>query len=118
MIEVWIARTFVIIMAGLMLFIAGAGAAVFMQYFRRFKDGRDPSLNTQGWTAVIVTVALELLLAAAMDIAQALVFVTEGWGAIVGVIGTLLLPILGYKSIQAVQATKGGPTNINGGGSQ
>lgn len=121
MIELWLARTFIVIIAALMLFILGAGMAVFAVYYRKFKQGipdGDASFNTQGWTAVIVVGVMEVLLAAVMDVGQALVLVTEGWGAIVGIAGTLLLPILGYKSVQAVQATKGGPTNVNGGGSQ
>lgn len=118
MIELWFARSFIVIIAGLMLFILGAGTAVFWQYFKRFKSGLDSSFNTQGWTAVIVMAAIEIVLAAVVDVGQALVLVTEGWGAIVGIFGTLLLPILGYKSVQAVTAAKGGPTNVSGGGSQ
>lgn len=116
--ELWFARTFIVIIAGLMLFILGAGVFVFMEYFKRFKSGRDASFNTQGWTAIIVTAAIEIVLAAVVDIGQALVLVTEGWGAIVGIFGTLLLPILGYKSVQTITAAKGGPTNVAGGGSQ
>lgn len=116
--ELWFARTFILIIAGLMLFVLGAGVGVFAEYFKRFKSGLDASFNTQGWTAIIVTAAIEIVLAAVADVGQALVLVTEGWGAIVGIFGTLLLPILGYKSVQAVTAAKGGPTNVSGGGSQ
>lgn len=117
LIETWLARTFIVIIAALMLFIGGAGAAVWMEYYRRFKDARDPAFNTNGWTAIIVTVALEVILAAVTNVGQAFELVTEGWGAIVGIIGTLLLPILGYKSVQAISsAPKGGATNVTGGG--
>lgn len=117
MIETWLARSFIIIIAGLMLFIAGAGVGVFLEYYRRFKkvDGGDESFNTQGWTAVVVCVVLEVLLAAVMDVGQAFMLVSEGWGAIVGISSTLLLPILGYKSVQSIAASKGGPTNVTGG---
>lgn len=117
MIETWLARTFIVIIAGLMLFIAGAGIGVWKEYYRRFKkiDGGDESFNTQGWTAIVVCVVLEVLLAAVMDVGQAFLLVSEGWGAIVGICATLLLPILGYKSIQSISAAKGGPTNVAGG---
>lgn len=115
MIDVWIARTFSVIGALLILFLAGAGAAVFREYYRRWRAGVDAKFDTQAWTAQIVMIALCVILFAVLDIGQALVLVTEGWGAIVGIIGTLLLPILGYKSVQAVQATKGGPSNVTGG---
>jgi hypothetical protein len=113
-IETWLARSFIVIIAGLMLFIGGAGASVWMEYYRRFKDTRDPAFNTNGWTAMIVTVALECILAAVTNVGQAFELVTEGWGAIVGIIGTLLLPILGYKSVQTISA-KGSTTNTTGG---
>jgi hypothetical protein len=117
-IETWLARSFIVIIAALMLFIAGAGISVFSEYYRRFKHpaGLDDSFNSQGWTALVVCAVLEVLLAAVMDVGQAFALVSEGWGAIVGITGTLLLPILGYKSVQAIQATKGGPTNVTGGG--
>lgn len=118
MIESVLARTFIVIIATLMLFVLGAGFGVFAIYYRKFKAGLDASFNTQGWTAVIVVAIIEILLAAVMDVGQALVLVTDGWGAIVGITGTLLLPILGYKAVQAVQAGKGVPTNVTGGGSE
>ena len=115
MIETWLARTFVIIGALLILFLTGAAVAIFREYLKRWKDGREATFNTHAWTACIIAVALNVILFAVLDVGQALVLVTEGWGAIVGIIGTLLLPLLGYKSVQAVQATKGGPTTITGG---
>ncbi len=47
---------------------------------------------------------------------RAFTLVTEGWGAIVGIIGTLILPLLGYKSVQIITAGKNQPTTISGGG--
>ena len=118
MIETWLARTFIVIIAALMLFIAGAGIGVWLVYYRRFRhpSGGDDSFNSQGWTALVVCAVLEVLLAAVMDVGQAFALVSEGWGAIVGITGTLLLPILGYKSVQTITAAKGGPTNVTGGG--
>lgn len=116
MIETWLARTFIVILAFLMLFIAGAGVGVWLVYYRRFKRpaGGDESFNSQGWTALVVCAVLEVLLAAVMDVGQAFLLVSEGWGAIVGITGTLLLPILGYKSVQAISAGKNAPTTITG----
>ncbi len=56
------------------------------------------------------------LVFAILDVGQAFALVSEAWGAMyVGIIGTVLLPILGYKSVQAVQASKG-VNNVTGGG--
>ena len=116
MIETWLARTFIVIIASLMLFIAGAGCSIFLEYRKRFRAGKDESFNSHGWTALIVTATLELMLGAAVDIGQAFLLVTEGWGGLVALAGTLLLPIMGYKSVQTITAGKNQPTTINGGG--
>lgn len=115
--ELFFARTWVVLAAGLALFIAGAGAAVFRIYFRRWRDGKDATFDTHAWTALTVATILEMLLFAVLDVGQAFALVTDGWGAIVGICGTLLMPILGYKAIAKVTSTKGGPTDVTGGNS-
>ena len=108
MISVWLSNAFIVIIAFLMLFITGAGCSVFVEYRRRFIDpaGKDESFNTQGWTAITITVILDVLLAAVLDVGKAYLLVSQFWGAIVGITGAVLLPILGYKSVQAVTSAK------------
>ena len=115
MIEVWLARSFIVLAALVSLFVTGGSFFVFHNYYRRWRYGQDENFNTQAWTALIVAVALDAICFAILDVGQAFALVSEAWGAIVGIIGTVLLPILGYKSVQAVQASKGGPTNVTGG---
>ncbi len=114
-IDLWLARTFSVIAALLSLGIAYGAGVVFRIYYQRFRDKVDPSFNTQALVVLTVAVGLEAILFAVLDVGQAFALVSEGWGAIVGIIGTLVMPILGYKSVQAVQASKGGPTNVTGG---
>ena len=113
MIEVWLARSFSILAALVALFVTGGGFAVFQNYYKRWRDKVDESFNSQAWVALIVTVALDSICFAILDVGQAFMLVSEAWGAIVGVIGTVLLPIIGYKSVQNITAAKGGPTTIN-----
>lgn len=115
MVEVWLARTFIILAALVALFVTGGSFFVFHNYYRRWRYGQDEKFDTQAWTSLIVAVALDAICFAILDVGQAFALVSEAWAAIVGIIGTVLLPILGYKSVQAIQATKGGPTNITGG---
>lgn len=115
MVEAWLARSFAIIAATVILFATGGAFYVFREYYRRWKVGKDDTFNTQAWTALILAVALDVIMFAVLDVGQAFLLVSEAWAAIVGIIGTLLLPILGYKSVQAVQASKG-VNNVNNGG--
>lgn len=115
MVETWLARSFVVIAAAVILFATGGAFYVFREYYRRWKTGKDDAFNTQAWTALILAVALDVIMFAVLDVGQAFLLVSEAWAAIVGIIGTLLLPILGYKSVQAVQASKGVNNVTNGG---
>lgn len=115
--ETFIARTWVVSAAFLVLFIIGGGIAVFIGFYKRWRaQPNGASLDTHAWTAMVVTVVLSLLLFAMLDVGQALILVTEAWGALVGICSTLLMPILGYKAVQKVTTTKGGPTDITTGG--
>lgn len=113
MVETWLARSFVIIAAAVILFVTGGSFFVFANYYRRWRSGQDPKFDTQAWTSLIVAVALDSICFAILDVGQAFALVSEAWAAIVGIIGTVLLPILGYKSVQAVQASKG-VNNVTG----
>jgi len=115
MVEVWLARSLIVIAALVLLFVTGGSFFVFHNYYRRWRYGQDEQFNTQAWTALIVAVALDAICLAILDVGQAFALVSDAWGAIVGIIGTVLLPILGYKSVQAVQASKG-VNNVTGGG--
>ncbi len=115
MVETWLARSFIVIAALLSLFVTGGSFFVFHNYYRRWRYGQDDQFNTQAWTALIVAVALDAICFAILDVGQAFALVSEAWAALVGIIGTVILPILGYKSVQAVQASKG-VNNVTGGG--
>ena len=106
MIEAWFARTWSAIAALLVLFITGGGFAVFRMYYTRWKDGRDEAFNSQAWTGLVVVVMLDAVLFAILDVGQAFPLVSEGWGAIVGISTSIILPILGYKSVQNITASK------------
>lgn len=123
-VDLWLARTFSVLAATMALGIAYGSGVVFRVYFTQFraaiasydpKSGlQAPAFNTHAVVIVTVAVALEAILFAILDVGQAFALVSEGWGAIVGIIGTLILPLLGYKSVQAVQASKG-VNNVTGG---
>ena len=124
-VDLWLARTFSILAATMALGIAYGSGVVFRAYFVQFRSAvasydpkcgqPAPAFNTHAVVIVTVAVALEAILFAILDVGQAFALVSEGWGAIVGIIGTLILPLLGYKSVQAVQASKG-VNNVTGGG--
>lgn len=115
--EVLIARTWIVFAALLVLFITGGGISVFVAFFKRWqRQPNGASFDTHAWTAMVVTVVLDILLFAMLDVGQAFMLLSESWGALVGVCSTLLMPILGYKAVQKVTTSKGGPTDISTGG--
>lgn len=111
--EAFFARSWSVIAALLVLFITGGGFAVFNLYYKRWKDGRDESFNSQAWTGLVVVTMLDTLLFAVLDVGQAFPLVSEGWGAIVGISTSIILPILGYKSVQNITASKKDSTTTN-----
>ena len=108
MFELWIARTFIFLPALLVLLITGAAASISHQYIKVWKRDGFNDVSSNLWVAWIVATILDLLLLAAMNVGQALELLTEGWGAIVGVCSTLLLPLLGYKAVTKITTPKGG----------
>lgn len=104
--DAFFSRSWSVIAALLVLFITGGGFAVFNLYYKRWKDGRDDAFNSQAWTGLVVVVMLDTLLFAVLDVGQAFPLVSEGWGAIVGISTSIILPILGYKSVQNITASK------------
>ncbi len=135
-IDLWLARTFSVLVAFIALGVAYGAGVVFKVYYLLFKEevatwrlltpqermctaGVKPTFNTHGVVIVTVAVALECILWAILNVGEAFSLVVDGWGAIVGIIGTLILPLLGYKSIQSLSTTSkngGGPTNVSSGG--
>jgi hypothetical protein len=132
-IETWLARTFSILVAVIALGLAYGLGVVFRIYLNVFREevtlwksltlveraaspAARPAFNSHGVVILTVMVGLEAILFAILDAGQAFTLVTEGWGAIVGIIGTLILPLLGYKSVQNITAGKNQPTTISGGG--
>lgn len=114
-VELALARTWIVVAAMLVLFITGGGAAAFREYYRRWKAKEDDTLNSQAWTALVITVMLDVLLFAVLNVGQAFELVSEGWGAIVGISTSILLPILGYKSVQNITAGKTQVSVVNQG---
>lgn len=106
--ELWIARTFIFLPAMLVLFITGAAAAISWHYIGTWKRKEFNDVSSNVWVALVVATILDVILFAVMDVGQALVLLTEGWGAIVGICSTVLLPLLGYKALTKVSTPKGG----------
>lgn len=106
--ELWISRTFIFLPALMVLFISGAAAAIIWNYVKVWKRGGFNDVSSNVWVAATVAVVLNMMLFAVMDVGQALVFLTEGWGAIVGICSTILMPLLGYKAISKITTPKGG----------
>lgn len=132
-VDLWLARTFSILVAFTSLGVAYGAGVVFKSYYMAFKDdiaawklltveqhrsmeSSKPAFNTHAIVIITVAVALECILWAVLNVGQAFELVVDGWGAIVGIIGTLILPLVGYKSIQNITASKGNAT-VQGGGS-
>lgn len=131
MIETILARTFAVLVALIAVGVAYGAGVVFKTYLLLFREeiatwrlltpqermctnGTKPTFNTHGVVIITVAVALECILWAILDVGQAFALVVDGWGAIVGIIGTLILPLLGFKSVQNITASKGAPTNVTG----
>lgn len=106
--ELWVARTWIFLPAMLSLFIMGCAFAVASNYIKVWKRDGFNDVSSNLWVALTVAMILELPLFAVMDVGQALVLLTEGWGAIVGICSTVLLPLLGYKAVTKITTPKGG----------
>lgn len=106
--ELWIARTWIFLPAILVLFITGAAASIASHYIKTWKAKGFPDVSSNVWVALVVATVLDLILFAVMDVGQALAILTDGWGAIVGICSTVLLPLLGYKAVTKVATPKGG----------
>jgi len=130
--DIWLARTFSILVAFTSLGIAYGAGVVFKWYLILFREelatwrlltpeqrmctaGAKPTFNTHAIVIVTVAVALECVPWAILDVGQAFNLVVDGWGAIVGIIGTLILPLLGYKSVQTITSGKASVATIQGG---
>ncbi len=131
-IDLLLARTFSLLVAVIALGLAYGFGVVFKIYLNIFREetalwrlmtlaerglnpGLRPAFNTHGIVILTVMVGLESILLAILNAGQAFELVTEGWGAIVGIIGTLILPMLGYKSVQNITAGKNQVATIQGG---
>lgn len=129
--DVWLARTFSILVAFTSLGIAYGAGVVFKWYLLLFREeiatwrlltpeqrmcttGVKPTFNTHAIVIVTVAVALECIPWAILDVGQAFNLIVDGWGAIVGIIGTLILPLLGFKSVQTITAGKTSVATVNG----
>ena len=117
MIETWFARTWIVLAAGIVLGISILGFMVAVHYYRDWRagvaSGKFNDLSTNFWVALIVGTLLDVVLFAVLDVGQALVLVTEGWGGIVGICATVLLPMLGYKAMTKVVTPKGGQVDTS-----
>lgn len=120
-IEVWIARTGVVLVLFLSLVITGILTRVALNYVKVWeREGfRDVSSNL--FITVTFMVVLNIFLFGVMDIGQAAMLVIDGWGGIVGISAALLGFPYGYKATTKIGGTKGGtvdmtPTNIKEGG--
>lgn len=130
--DLWLARTFSILVAVTSLGLAYGSGVVFKWYLLLFREEIatwrlltpeqrmststvKPSFNTHAVVIITVAVALECIPWAILDVGQAFNLVVDGWGAIVGIIGTLILPLLGFKSIQTITSGKASVASIQGG---
>lgn len=108
--ELWVARTWIFLPALMVLYWTGSAAAIIHNYIHVWKRDGFNDVSSNVWVAMLVPTMLCLVLFAIMDVGQALVILTEGWGAIVGICSTVLMPILGYKAVTKINTPKGGTT--------
>lgn len=106
--ELWIARTWIFLPAVLVLFITGAAISIVRHYVKIWKRDGFNDVSSNVWVALIVATMLDVILFAIMDVGQALTFLTESWGALVGICSGVLFPLLGYKAVTKVVTPKGG----------
>lgn len=81
---------------------------VAWHYFLAWRKGGFRDVSSNLWVALIIGTLLDIVLFAVLDVGQAIVLVTEGWGGIVGICASVLLPLLGYKAMTKVISPKGG----------
>lgn len=104
----------VLLPAALILFVSGAGVAVFRQAYRRMKETGAAYLDIGGWIALIVPFTLSTIMLAGMDVAAFREMFVEGWAGIAGVVTAILFPLFGFKSVQSFTTPKGGSGNTTG----
>ena len=108
----WGLTTVKAVFAGGMALAAGFATVfaivVFLRAYRSMDEGGMPGY---AWQALLFAFVLDLLGAAAFDVAKANGFVIQGWGAVVGVVTALFGGWLGYRATTKIS---GGGVTIEG----
>lgn len=120
-VELWIARTGVLVVLFVCLVVTGVLTRVAVDYVRVWEREKFRDVSSNLFITLTFMVVLDIFLFAVMDIGQAFSLVVEGWGGIVGISTALLGFAFGYKATTKISGTKGGgvdvtPTNTKSGG--
>jgi hypothetical protein len=112
-IELWLARTGIVISAALVIAITWIGIKIARHYVRLWQSQGFNDVSSNLWISLTFTVVLDIFLFAVMDIGQAFSLVVDGWGGIVGISTSLLGFAFGYKATTKILTPKGGEfTNV------
>lgn len=106
-VELWLARTGVLISAALVIAITWIGIKIARHYVRIWQTQGFNDVSSNLWIALTFTVVLDIFLFAVMDIGQAFSLVVDGWGGIVGISTSLLGFAFGYKAVTKITTPKG-----------
>jgi hypothetical protein len=111
-VELWIARSGVVIALFICVAITTIGVQVARHYIKLWKTQGFNDVSSNLWIALTFTVVLDLFLFAVMDIGQAFSLVVDGWGGIVGISTALLGFAFGYKATTKIIGSKGGGVEV------
>lgn len=106
-VELWLARTGVLISAVLVVAITWIGIKIARHYVKIWQEQGFNDVSSNLWIALTFTVVLDIFLFAVMDIGQAFSLVVDGWGAIVGISTALLGFAFGYKATTKFAGQRG-----------
>lgn len=111
-VELWIARTGVLVVLFVCLVVTGILTRVGVDYVRVWEREKFRDVSSNLFITLTFMVVLDIFLFAVMDIGQAFSLVVEGWGGIVGISTALLGFAFGYKATTKIGGTKGGGVEV------
>lgn len=111
-VELWIARTGILVVLFVCLVVTGILTRVAVDYVRVWERERFRDVSSNLFITLTFMVVLDIFLFAVMDIGQAFALVVDGWGGIVGISTALLGFAFGYKATTKIGGTKGGSAEV------